>query len=241
MPSQRPVYAHLMRLIALAVVVTLTTPGLSRAQDEEDELAPLAPKTQPKRPKKKATPPAKAAPREEAPAATKSAPREEFAPLELTEPAATEPNKPVTPGQPSPAAPTTPAVQAAGYEDPDLVAASDEKKRVSPVKTVGWVTAGVGAAALVTGAIIGGLAANARSGVTIDTRGVVVGGDPEQAGATVRLSRLSSALLISGGVAVAIGSLLSLWPTSSPARSALRIVPSADSASASLLLQGVWP
>ncbi|MDX2015900.1 MAG: hypothetical protein SFW67_37245 [Myxococcaceae bacterium] len=230
-----------MRLMALAVVVTLTTPGLARAQEDDDELAPLAPKTQPKRPKKKVTPPATTKPEVTAPETTKPA-REDFAPLELNETPAVEPKKAAPPpAEPRTAAPQTPAPSQPGYEDPDLAAATQVKKSAFPLTTVGWVAAGVGAAAVVTGAIVGGLAASARSGLAVDARGVVVNGDPEQAAATVRLSRLSSGLIISGGLALAGGLVLALWPSPSPARSALRLIPTVDSSSASLLLQGVWP
>jgi hypothetical protein len=224
------------RLAVVGVLVLLAAPAW--ADEDEDDLAPISPvkpSAQPKRTKKKVTTPAPATP------TTTPAPRETFEPLELTDTPAVAPKPPAPTPEPRPAA-AAPAPSTSSYEDPDLTAATQaNKKTASPLATVGWVAAGVGAAALVTGAIVGGLAGSARSGLMVDSRGVVAPGDAEQAGAAVRLSRMSSGLLIFGGVAAAGGLLLALWPAMSRPASAVRLLPSAGPGTASLMLEGVWP
>jgi hypothetical protein len=219
-------------LMSMVLVLLLAAPA--RADEEDDDLAPIAPvkpSTQPKRPKKKPAPAATPTP----------APRETVAPLELTDTPAAEPKK----VEPAPvvkqADPAPPTAAPTVFEDPDLAAASQVRRKAgSPLTTVGWVAAGVGAALLVTGAVVGGLAANARSGLALDSRGVVVGGAVERAGAAVQLSRMATGLLVFGGAAAVGGVLLALWPSTGSA-SALRVVPSAGPDTASVLLEGVWP
>lgn len=231
-----------MRLVFLVALMALMVPGISWAQDDDEDLAPLRPTTpKPKtaRPKKKPAPvPAKSVEPLVPTPATSAQPLAQ--PLQDV-PA---PQRPAV--EPSPAAPkkTPPPDEApppvAPMGDPEV-----RTRQLQPAPrlatTVGWVIGGVGVATVVTGAVLAGLASASRATLQVDTSGVVQADQAAQASSAVRLARLSTVLFVSGGLAAAGGLVLALWPASSSPPTAFRLVPSLAPGAAALFLEGVWP
>ena len=112
----------------------------------------------------------------------------------------------------------------------------------SPLRTLGWVTIGVGAASVVAGTVFGIEAISRKSDARCPSNACGGGGDPDTLRAAVRAGNLSTAFFVVGGLLGAGGVTLLVLAPPSPSvdAGASSVRASLTVAANGLSLQGAW-
>jgi hypothetical protein len=115
---------------------------------------------------------------------------------------------------------------------------ANAKTTSSPLKTVGWVTGGVGVVGLGLGAAFGLIAMGDKSGAHCDANNVC---DPGSTSGIKSAALVSDIGWIAGGVLVATGAALLLFaPSGAPASAGVRITPVVTASGGAVVVGGAW-